>query len=31
MPAHAEVSFVNGNQKLVALQVFAGPEVSLKI
>lgn len=30
MPAHAEVSFVNGDQKLVALQVFAGPESATK-
>lgn len=30
MPANAEVSFENGGEKTVALQVFAGPEPSLK-
>jgi len=26
MPANAEVSYANGDQELVAIQVFAGPE-----
>lgn len=30
MPANAEVRFVNGKKKLVALQVFAGPEPAKK-
>ncbi len=30
MPAEAEVSFQNGEQPLVALQVFAGPEPAAK-
>lgn len=30
MPANAEVSFKNGGQKLVALQVFAGPAPAAK-
>ena len=30
MPARAEVSFVNGDQPLRALQVFAGPESAAK-
>lgn len=30
MPANAEVSFQNGEEKTVALQVFAGPEPSAK-
>ncbi len=30
MPADAEVSFQNGEQPLVAVQVFAGPEPSAK-
>lgn len=30
MPANAEVSFENGEQKLVGLQVFAGPEPAMK-
>ena len=30
MPAHAEVSFINGAQKLVALQIFAGPKSAVK-
>lgn len=30
MPAHAEVSFTNGGQKLLALQIFAGPKSALK-
>jgi quercetin dioxygenase-like cupin family protein len=30
MPADAEVSFQNGEQEMVAVQVFAGPEPSAK-
>jgi quercetin dioxygenase-like cupin family protein len=30
MPANAEVSFINGQQTLVALQVFAGPQSASK-
>lgn len=30
MPANAKVSYQNGDQKLVALQVFAGPEPAAK-
>lgn len=30
MPAKAQVSFVNGDHEMVALQVFAGPESSAK-
>lgn len=30
MPANAEVSFQNGDARMVALQVFAGPEPSAK-
>ena len=30
MPANAEVSFVNGDQKLIALQIFAGPQSAEK-
>ena len=30
MPAHAEVSFKNGNQTLIALQIFAGPKSARK-
>ena len=30
MPAHAEVSFINGAQKLIALQIFAGPKSAAK-
>jgi quercetin dioxygenase-like cupin family protein len=30
MPADAEVSFTNGDQALVAIQVFAGPEPAAK-
>ena len=30
MPAHAEVSFTNGAQKLIALQIFAGPKSAAK-
>ena len=30
MPANAEVSYQNGEQKMVAIQVFAGPEPAAK-
>jgi quercetin dioxygenase-like cupin family protein len=30
MPANAEVSYQNGDQEMVALQVFAGPEPAAK-
>ena len=30
MPARAEVSFINGDQPLRAIQVFAGPESAVK-
>ncbi len=30
MPANAEVSFINGQQTLIALQVFAGPQSAAK-
>jgi quercetin dioxygenase-like cupin family protein len=30
MPAHARVSFENGNEPLTAIQVFAGPEPAQK-
>jgi quercetin dioxygenase-like cupin family protein len=30
MPANAEVSFENGASKMVAIQVFAGPEPAMK-
>ena len=30
MPADAEVSFINGDEPLIAIQVFAGPESAAK-
>ena len=30
MPAHAEVSFKNGDSPLIAIQIFAGPESAKK-
>ncbi|MCP4809854.1 MAG: cupin domain-containing protein [Proteobacteria bacterium] len=30
MPAEAEVSYANGDEELVAIQVFAGPEPAAK-
>ena len=30
MPANAEVSYQNGDEEMIALQVFAGPEPASK-